>query len=231
MRLILLDCRQQLCEDQKFLSATGLRFVESQATETFDVSTGSGLSVSAKTTERQRHGKQQWYTKKYQELRAYSTEATNPELWGQRGNVFTCGRFRFLVNFTVMLWYQSLNQSVLIWRFWCCHSILWVGEVSQHWPGSDPTGAGAFASLVWNAAFESSSCLCCWAEIVSLEKSLEEQRAINAQLKARNKKLEKEVQDLKHGLESVEERARKELGLIKKGETFYLFVDEKKQNE
>jgi len=70
-----------------------------------------------------------------------------------------------------------------------------------------------------------------WAEIVALEKSLEQQSEINEQLKARNNKLEKEVHDLKNGLESVEERARKELGLIKKGETFYLFIDEKQQHE
>jgi len=34
------------------------------------------------------------------------------------------------------------------------------------------------------------------------------------------------VQDLKQGLGAVEERAREELGMIKKGETFYQIIEE-----
>ncbi|MCP4699610.1 MAG: cell division protein FtsB [Gammaproteobacteria bacterium] len=66
--------------------------------------------------------------------------------------------------------------------------------------------------------------------------SLEEQRHLQqlaasqkeeiAQLRARNAKLAAEVADLKQGLEAVEEHARLELGMIKKGESFYRIVDE-----
>ena len=43
----------------------------------------------------------------------------------------------------------------------------------------------------------------------------------NAKLQQRNSLLRADVQDLKIGLEAIEERARHELGLIKPGETFY----------
>jgi cell division protein FtsB len=43
----------------------------------------------------------------------------------------------------------------------------------------------------------------------------------NANLAQRNALLKADINDLKIGLEAIEERARNELGLIKKGETFY----------
>lgn len=50
-----------------------------------------------------------------------------------------------------------------------------------------------------------------------------------AQLRERNRTLEAEVLDLKQGLEAVEERARKELGMVKKGETFYQIIEPEKK--
>lgn len=44
-------------------------------------------------------------------------------------------------------------------------------------------------------------------------------------LKERNLTLEAEVQDLKHQLGALEERARTDLGMIQKGETFYQNVN------
>ncbi len=58
-----------------------------------------------------------------------------------------------------------------------------------------------------------------------LEDDLAAQRAVNEELAARNDELEVEVLDLKNGLEAVEERARSELGMIRKDETFFLIVD------
>ncbi len=60
-----------------------------------------------------------------------------------------------------------------------------------------------------------------------LELELAAQQANNEQLQQRNKLVEIEALDLKNGLEAVEERARSELGMIKKGETFYLLVPAK----
>jgi len=61
-----------------------------------------------------------------------------------------------------------------------------------------------------------------------LQEEIDEQAFENRRLKDRNLVLEAEVIDLKSGLESIEERARNELGMIKKGETFYLLVNDKK---
>jgi len=53
----------------------------------------------------------------------------------------------------------------------------------------------------------------------------------NAALEERNKSLEGEVRDLKHGLAAVEERARTELGMIKKGETFFQIIGDPEQDQ
>jgi cell division protein FtsB len=63
-----------------------------------------------------------------------------------------------------------------------------------------------------------------WLKVWELDRSLEQQRGQNAKLKARNDALDVEVKDLKQGLEAVEERARLELGMIKKDEIFYQVV-------
>lgn len=62
-------------------------------------------------------------------------------------------------------------------------------------------------------------------DVWRLEQRIEEQKAENARLKARNETLSAEVQDLKHGQEAIEERARSELGLIRPGEIFYQVVE------
>lgn len=46
----------------------------------------------------------------------------------------------------------------------------------------------------------------------------------NRELRARNEALAAEVEDLRAGLEAVEERARAELGLIREDEEFFLIV-------
>jgi cell division protein FtsB len=52
-----------------------------------------------------------------------------------------------------------------------------------------------------------------------------EQQAQNAKLKQRNDALHADVEDLKHGQDAVEARARSQLGLIKPGEVFYQVVN------
>jgi len=69
-----------------------------------------------------------------------------------------------------------------------------------------------------------------WANVDALEQELVQQQIVNDKLRARNSVLEAEVNALKNGLEGVEDLAREELGLVKKGETFYLLVDEEKIN-
>jgi len=59
-----------------------------------------------------------------------------------------------------------------------------------------------------------------------LKQTVNSQRQENAALQARNDALEAEVRDLKAGLGAVEERARRELGMIRDGEIFYQIVEE-----
>jgi cell division protein FtsB len=63
------------------------------------------------------------------------------------------------------------------------------------------------------------------AEQNRLEKQVEEQTAINQELRERNAVLEREVLELQTGNSGVEQRAREQLGLVRKGETFYQFVE------
>ena len=63
-----------------------------------------------------------------------------------------------------------------------------------------------------------------WARVWELDRSLVQQRLANAKLKARNDAIDADVKDLKQGMEAVEERARLELGMIRKDEIFYQVV-------
>jgi len=61
-------------------------------------------------------------------------------------------------------------------------------------------------------------------EAWTLAEAVAQTTAENADKSARNAALEAEVDDLKQGLAAVEERARTELGMIGKDETFYLIT-------
>jgi cell division protein FtsB len=63
-----------------------------------------------------------------------------------------------------------------------------------------------------------------WTRVWDLDRSLAQQQAANAKLKARNDALDADVRDLKQGMEALEERARMELGMIRKDEVFYQVV-------
>ncbi len=62
-------------------------------------------------------------------------------------------------------------------------------------------------------------------DVWRLHKDVEQQRQENAVLRERNEALEAEVLDLQQGLEAIEEHAREDLGMIKKGETFYQVIE------
>lgn len=64
------------------------------------------------------------------------------------------------------------------------------------------------------------------AEVWDLYRRVEAQKQENQRLRERNQALEAEVQDLKQGLEAIEERAREELGMIKDGEIFYQVIED-----
>lgn len=63
------------------------------------------------------------------------------------------------------------------------------------------------------------------AQISVTEEAIAVQQFKNKKLDQRNNQLRIEVQALKHGLDSVEARARRDLGLIREGETFFFVLN------
>ena len=63
-----------------------------------------------------------------------------------------------------------------------------------------------------------------WTRVWELDRQLAEHKAGTARLKARNDSIDAEVRDLKQGFDALEERARSELGMIKKDEVFFQVV-------
>ncbi|ALU43091.1 MULTISPECIES: cell division protein FtsB [Pseudoalteromonas] len=60
-----------------------------------------------------------------------------------------------------------------------------------------------------------------------IKTAVDKHQAANADLAKRNKLLRADIEDLKLGLEGVEERARHELGMIKPNETFIRVLSKK----
>ena len=62
-------------------------------------------------------------------------------------------------------------------------------------------------------------------EVIQLQQEVEEVKTEVQQLQERNSSLDAEVKDLKKGLDAIEERARSEMGMIKKGEVYYQVIE------
>ncbi len=69
-----------------------------------------------------------------------------------------------------------------------------------------------------------------FAEVATLRKQLAVQRAELKDLQERNATLQAEVDDLKQGLAAIEARARSELGLVRKGETYFQLLPPDDEN-
>lgn len=65
-----------------------------------------------------------------------------------------------------------------------------------------------------------------WTKVWSLDSQVSVQKKKNDTLKARNHSLEVEVSDLKQGYDAIEERARSELGMIRKNEIFFQVLED-----
>ena len=68
-----------------------------------------------------------------------------------------------------------------------------------------------------------------WLRAWQLETELANQKSKNAGLEVRNAALAAEVRDLKQGSEAIEERARRELGMLRRDEIFFQYIDPKGQ--
>ncbi len=69
------------------------------------------------------------------------------------------------------------------------------------------------------------------ATVWRLQKKITLQQKENNKIRQRNESLMAEVNDLKKGDAAIEERARNELGMVKKGETYIQVVDDKNKKD
>lgn len=61
-----------------------------------------------------------------------------------------------------------------------------------------------------------------YAELAQLKREMNKQQSENTYLIERNRLLMIEVEDLKNGEDAIEARARKDMGMVKKDETFFM---------
>lgn len=67
-----------------------------------------------------------------------------------------------------------------------------------------------------------------WLRVWEVDREVVKQKEVNQTLRARNGSLDAEVRDLKQGYDAIEERARSELGMIKRDEIFFQVLEETK---
>jgi cell division protein FtsB len=65
-------------------------------------------------------------------------------------------------------------------------------------------------------------------DYLAMKQEVADRKEQNTNLIQRNSLLKADINDLKIGLDAIEERARNELGLIKEGETFYRILPAEK---
>ena len=64
-----------------------------------------------------------------------------------------------------------------------------------------------------------------WLRVWEVDRELAKQKQINQKLSARNASMDADVRDLKQGYEAIEERARSELGMVKRDEIFFQVLE------
>ena len=90
-----------------------------------------------------------------------------------------------------------------------------------------PLALAIFIWLQYQLWFDDTGVLANYA----LSEQIENQSELNRANEARNQVLEEEIWAIKSGMDTIEAKARKELGMVKKDETFFIIVDPEKQNE
>ncbi len=65
-----------------------------------------------------------------------------------------------------------------------------------------------------------------WLKVWELHRQVEAQQQVNQQTKTRNAVLDAEVLDLKQGTAAIEERARSDMGMIKRDEVFFQVLED-----
>ncbi|SCC95412.1 Cell division protein FtsB (modular protein) [Thiomonas sp. X19] len=75
---------------------------------------------------------------------------------------------------------------------------------------------GVLLLLQWPLWFGERS----WPQVRQLRVDLEAQHQANDQARQQNQRLENEAHDLRHGMQAVQDRARREMGMVKPDEIF-----------
>lgn len=70
-----------------------------------------------------------------------------------------------------------------------------------------------------------------YAEVRHLQQEIANKKADLERMEKENQELRAEIEDLKKGLEAIQERARSELGMIKEGETYFQIVEPEPQED
>jgi cell division protein FtsB len=65
-----------------------------------------------------------------------------------------------------------------------------------------------------------------WLKVWDLHRQVEAQQQANQLAQARNAVLDAEVRDLKQGTAAIEERARSDLGMVKRNEIFFQVLED-----
>jgi len=65
-----------------------------------------------------------------------------------------------------------------------------------------------------------------WLQVWDLHRQVDEQQQANQMTQARNAVMDAEVRDLKQGTAAIEERARSELGMIRRDELFFQVLED-----
>jgi cell division protein FtsB len=98
-------------------------------------------------------------------------------------------------------------------------------SIKQHaWK---PLALAIFIWLQYQLWFDDTGVLANYA----LSEQIENQSELNRANQARNQVLEEEIWAIKSGMDTIEAKARKELGMVKKDETFFIIVDPENKNE
>ena len=64
-----------------------------------------------------------------------------------------------------------------------------------------------------------------YSRLAEIKELIQDQQKENNEMVSRNSQLKEEIKDLKDGYSAIEEKAREDIGMINKGEEFYLLTE------
>jgi cell division protein FtsB len=64
-----------------------------------------------------------------------------------------------------------------------------------------------------------------YSRLAEIKELIQDQQKENNEMVSRNSQLKEEIKDLKDGYSAIEEKARRDIGMIKEGEEFYLLTE------